>query len=100
MATKKEVFNEDFLKIRSNIPSLKIGESAASFQKRVKLWSSRTGLEFPASAKAKTIQGAVVGATKEGEALAGTGAVSGAIVTTSMAAVDEGRLPTAQEFGL
>jgi len=73
MATKKEVFNEDFLKIRSNIPSLKIGESAASFQKRVKLWSSRTGLEYPASAKAKTIQGAVVGATKEGEALAGTG---------------------------
>ena len=31
---------------------------------------------------------------------AGTGAVSGAIETTSIAAVDEGRLPTAQEFGL
>jgi len=31
---------------------------------------------------------------------AGTGAVSGAIESTSIAAVDEGRLPTAQEFGL
>jgi len=31
---------------------------------------------------------------------ASTGAVSGAIEATSIAAVDEGRLPTAQEFGL
>jgi hypothetical protein len=71
MATKKEVFNEDFLKIRSNIPTLRKGESAESFRKRVKMWSSRTGLKFPTSGKQKTLFGAVVGMTKEAEALAG-----------------------------
>ena len=71
MATKKEVFNEEFLKVRSNIPTLKKGESAASFRKRVKMWSSRTGLEFPNAAKQKSLFGAVIGMTKEAEALAG-----------------------------
>ena len=47
MATKQELFGGDFLKIRSNIPTLKEGESAASFRKRVKMWSSRTGLTYP-----------------------------------------------------
>tara|TARA_R100000773_G_scaffold15031_1_gene13748 strand:- start:43 stop:873 length:831 start_codon:yes stop_codon:yes gene_type:complete len=68
---KKQVFNEDFLKIKSNIPSLKKGESAESFRKRVKMWSSRTGLEFPTASKQKTLFGAVTGMTKEAEALAG-----------------------------
>ena len=47
MATKQELFGGDFLKVRSNIPTLKEGESAASFRKRVKMWSSRTGLTYP-----------------------------------------------------
>ena len=47
MATKQELFGGDFLKVRSNIPMLKEGESAASFRKRVKMWSSRTGLTYP-----------------------------------------------------
>ena len=47
MATKQEMFGGDFLKIRSNIPTLREGESAASFRKRVKMWSSRTGLTYP-----------------------------------------------------
>ena len=47
MATKQELFGGDFLKIRSNIPTLKEGESAASFRKRVKMWSNRTGLTYP-----------------------------------------------------
>ena len=68
---RKKVFNEDFLKIKSNIPSLKKGESAESFRKRVKMWSSRTGLEFPTASKQKTLFGAVTGMTKEAEALAG-----------------------------
>jgi hypothetical protein len=59
---RKKVFNEDFLKIKSNIPSLKKGESAASFKKRVDMWSSRTGLKFP-----------VRKYTPEGRALTGLG---------------------------
>ena len=47
MATKQELFGGDFLKVRSNIPTLKKGESAASFRKRVKMWSNRTGLTYP-----------------------------------------------------
>ena len=47
MATKQELFGGDFLKVRSNIPMLKEGESAASFRKRVKMWSNRTGLTYP-----------------------------------------------------
>ena len=47
MATKQELFGGDFLRIRSNIPTLKKGESAASFRKRVKMWSNRTGLTYP-----------------------------------------------------
>ena len=47
MATKKELFGGDFLNIRSNIPMLKKNESAASFRKRVKMWSQRTGLTYP-----------------------------------------------------
>ena len=47
MATKQELFGGDFLKVRSNIPTLKEGESAASFRKRVKMWSNRTGLTYP-----------------------------------------------------
>ena len=66
---KKKVFNEDFLKIKSNIPSLKKGESAESFRKRVKMWSSRTGLEFPDSAKGLT--GLRLRMTPEGRALSG-----------------------------
>jgi hypothetical protein len=69
MATKKEVFNEDFLKVRSNIPTLKKGESAASFQKRVKMWTSRTGLEYPKSARGLT--GFRIRQTPEGRALSG-----------------------------
>tara|TARA_Y100000996_G_C22415205_1_gene599001 strand:+ start:94 stop:888 length:795 start_codon:yes stop_codon:yes gene_type:complete len=69
MATKKEVFNEDFLKVRSNIPTLKKGESAASFQKRVKMWTSRTGLEYPKSARGLT--GFRIQQTPEGKALSG-----------------------------
>ena len=69
MATKKEVFNEEFLKVRSNIPTLKEGESAASFQKRVKMWSSRTGLEYPKSARGLT--GFRLNQTPEGRALSG-----------------------------
>ena len=72
---KKQVFNEDFLKIKSNIPSLKKGESAASFKKRVAMWTSRTGLEFPASAKGLT--GLRLGMTKEGQALSGQGGTFG-----------------------
>ena len=71
MATKKEVFNEDFLKVRSNIPTLKKGESAASFQKRVKMWTSRTGLKYPKSAQGLT--GFRLNMTDEGRALAGQG---------------------------
>ena len=71
MATKKEVFNEDFLKVRSNIPTLKKGESAASFQKRVKMWTSRTGLEYPKSARGLT--GLRLNQTPEGKALSGEG---------------------------
>tara|TARA_B100000131_G_scaffold121246_1_gene118317 strand:+ start:57 stop:866 length:810 start_codon:yes stop_codon:yes gene_type:complete len=66
---KKQVFNEDFLKIKSNIPSLKKGESAASFKKRVAMWTSRTGLEFPDSAKGLT--GLRIRMTPEGRALSG-----------------------------
>ena len=66
---RKKVFNEDFLKIKSNIPSLKKGESAASFKKRVDMWTSRTGLEFPASAKGLT--GLRLRMTPEGRALSG-----------------------------
>ena len=47
MATKQELFGGDFLKVRSNIPTLKKGESAESFRKRVKMWSNRTGLTYP-----------------------------------------------------
>ena len=48
MATKQELFGGDFLKVRSNISlHLKEGESAASFRKRVKMWSNRTGLTYP-----------------------------------------------------
>ena len=47
MATKKELFGGDFLKIRSNIPTLKKNESQASFRKRVKMWTERTGLTYP-----------------------------------------------------
>lgn len=71
MATKKEVFNEDFLKVRSNIPTLKKGESAASFQKRVKMWTSRTGLKYPLSARGLT--GFRIRKTPEGRALSGEG---------------------------
>ena len=66
---RKKVFNEDFLKIKSNIPSLKKGESAASFKKRVEMWTSRTGLEFPDSAKGLT--GLRLRMTPEGRALSG-----------------------------
>ena len=66
---RKKVFNEDFLKIKSNIPSLKKGESAASFKKRVAMWTSRTGLEFPDSAKGLT--GLRLRMTPEGRALSG-----------------------------
>ena len=66
---RKKVFNEDFLKIKSNIPSLKKGESAASFKKRVAMWTSRTGLEFPDSAKGLT--GLRIRMTPEGRALSG-----------------------------
>ena len=66
---RKKVFDEDFLKIRSNIPSLKKGESAASFKKRVEMWTSRTGLEFPDSAKGLT--GLRLRMTPEGRALSG-----------------------------
>ena len=69
MATKKEVFNEEFLKVRSNIPTLKKGESAASFQKRVKMWSSRTGLEYPKASRGLT--GFRIRQTPEGRALSG-----------------------------
>lgn len=72
---KKQVFNEDFLKIKSNIPSLKKGESAASFKKRVAMWTSRTGLEFPKSAKGLT--GLRLKMTKEGQALSGQGGTFG-----------------------
>ena len=72
---RKEVFNEDFLKIKSNIPSLKKGESAASFKKRVEMWTSRTGLEFPDSAKGLT--GLRLRMTKEGQALSGQGGTFG-----------------------
>ena len=47
MATKKKLFDEDFLKVKSNIPSLRPNESAKSFKKRVQMWSSRTGLNLP-----------------------------------------------------
>tara|TARA_A100001035_G_scaffold169320_1_gene134379 strand:+ start:239 stop:1042 length:804 start_codon:yes stop_codon:yes gene_type:complete len=47
MATKKKLFDEDFLKVKSNVPSLRPNESAKSFKKRVQMWSSRTGLKFP-----------------------------------------------------
>ena len=47
MATKKKLFDEDFLKVKSNIPSLRPNESAKSFKKRVQMWSSRTGLKLP-----------------------------------------------------
>ena len=60
--------------------------------------------EVLGSAAASQIPGLAQGKaiTKAGRITraAGTGAVSGAIETTSIAAVDEGRLPTAQEFGL
>jgi hypothetical protein len=47
MATKKKLFDEDFLKVKSNVPSLRPNESAKSFKKRVQMWSSRTGLKLP-----------------------------------------------------
>jgi len=72
---RKKVFNEDFLKIKSNIPSLKKGESAASFKKRVAMWTSRTGLEFPDSAKGLT--GLRLRMTPEGQALSGQGGTFG-----------------------
>ena len=72
---RKKVFNEDFLKIKSNIPSLKKGESAASFKKRVAMWTSRTGLEFPDSAKGLT--GLRLSMTPEGQALSGQGGTFG-----------------------
>lgn len=60
--------------------------------------------EVLGSAAASQIPGLAQGKaiTKAGRITraAGTGAVSGAIEATSIAAVDEGRLPTAQEFGL
>ena len=60
--------------------------------------------EVLGSAAASQIPGLAQGKaiTKAGRITraAGTGAISGAIETTSIAAVDEGRLPTAQEFGL
>lgn len=60
--------------------------------------------EVLGSAAASQIPGLAQGKaiTKAGRITraAGTGAVSGAIETTSITAVDEGRLPTAQEFGL
>ena len=71
MATKKEVFNEEFLKVKSNIPTLRKGESAASFQKRVKMWSSSTGLKYPKEARGLT--GFRIQQTPEGRALSGEG---------------------------
>jgi len=60
--------------------------------------------EVLGSAAASQIPGLAQGKaiTKAGRITraAGTGAVSGAIESTSITAVDEGRLPTAQEFGL
>ena len=60
--------------------------------------------EVLGSAAASQIPGLAQGKaiTKAGKLAraAGTGAVSGAIETTSITAVDEGRLPTAQEIGL
>ena len=47
MATKKKLFDEDFLKVKSNIPSLRPNESDKSFRKRVQMWSQRTGLAYP-----------------------------------------------------
>ena len=60
--------------------------------------------EVLASAAASQIPGLAQGKaiTKAGRIMraAGSGAVSGAVEATSIAAVDEGRLPTAQELGL
>tara|TARA_B100000614_G_C14525197_1_gene484234 strand:- start:51 stop:1652 length:1602 start_codon:yes stop_codon:yes gene_type:complete len=57
--------------------------------------ASAAASQIPGLSQAKAI-------TKAGKLAraAGQGAVSGAIESTSIAAVDEGRLPTAQEFGL
>ena len=59
------------------------------------LLASAAASQIPGLSQAKAI-------TKAGKLAraTGQGAVSGAIESTSIAAVDEGRLPTAQEFGL
>ena len=59
------------------------------------LLASAAASQIPGLSQAKAI-------TKAGKLARATaqGAVSGAIESTSIAAVDEGRLPTAQEFGL
>ena len=59
------------------------------------LLASAAASQLPGLSQAKAI-------TKAGKLAraTGQGAVSGAIEATSIAAVDEGRLPTAQEFGL
>ena len=85
MATKQELFGGDFLKIRSNIPTLKKGESAASFRKRVKMWSSRTGLTYPGVRANKSGGFSPIGIGMQREEiriLSGVGEFEGALDTT------------------
>ena len=85
MATKNKLFDENFLKVKSNVPSLRPNESDKSFRKRVQMWSQRTGLAYPGIKVGKSggYYPAGIGMqSREVRILSGQGDFRGALDTT------------------